>query len=138
MYPTFFIAPAMNPRTVCRCQPILSMISARVAPFFRWSMATTWAVLLPSRGPVASCVLAARLPLGAFVALVACLVALPFVDAPLAACAPPLALRTALGCADCASGFAASPRSCIRFQIRVAAVVRSLNFLTGVTPGRLF
>src|ERR1700735_3383940 len=24
------------------------------------------------------------------------------------------------------------------FQIRVAAVVRSLNFLTGVTPGRLF
>src|ERR1035438_2814851 len=43
----------MNPRTVCFCQPILSMISASVAPFFRWSMATTWAVLLPSRGALA-------------------------------------------------------------------------------------
>ena len=29
------------------------MISASVAPFFRWSMATTRAVLLPSRGPSA-------------------------------------------------------------------------------------
>ena len=28
MYPAFFIAPAMNPRTVCFCQPIFSMISA--------------------------------------------------------------------------------------------------------------
>ena len=39
--PAFFIAPAMNPRTVCFCQPIFSMISASVAPFFRWSMTTT-------------------------------------------------------------------------------------------------
>jgi hypothetical protein len=31
----------MKPLTVCFCQPILSMISARVAPFLRWSMATT-------------------------------------------------------------------------------------------------
>jgi hypothetical protein len=31
----FFIAPAMNPRTVCFCQPILSIISASVAPFLR-------------------------------------------------------------------------------------------------------
>src|ERR1035438_5117494 len=41
----------MKPRTVCFCQPMVFMISASVAPFFRWSMATTWAVLLPSRGP---------------------------------------------------------------------------------------
>src|SRR5580658_7965913 len=40
----------MNPLTVCFCHPILSIISARVAPFLRWSMATTWDVLLPSRG----------------------------------------------------------------------------------------
>jgi hypothetical protein len=43
----------MKPRTVCFCQPIVFMISASVAPFFRWSMATTWAVLVPSRGPSA-------------------------------------------------------------------------------------
>ena len=30
------------------------MISAKVTPFLRWSMATTWAVLLPSRGELAS------------------------------------------------------------------------------------
>src|ERR1700689_139774 len=40
----------MNPRTVCFCHPIWSIISARVAPFFRCSMATARAVLLPSRG----------------------------------------------------------------------------------------
>ena len=41
----------MNPRTVCFCQPICSMISASVAPPLRFSIATTRAVLLPSRGP---------------------------------------------------------------------------------------
>ena len=76
--PGFFIAPAMNPRTVCFCQPILSMISASVAPFFRWSIATTCAVLLPSRGPAVSCAFAAFLALGAFLAPVAFLVALAF------------------------------------------------------------
>src|ERR1039457_1694028 len=44
--PAFFIAPAMNPRTVCFCQPIVFMISAKVAPLLRWSMATTWAAFL--------------------------------------------------------------------------------------------
>src|ERR1700683_4835730 len=88
MNPAFFIAPAMNPRTVCFCQPIFSMISAKVAPFFRWSMVTTWAVLLPSRGAVASCVLAPLLPLGAFLAAVAFLVALSFVGAPWAQAGP--------------------------------------------------
>src|ERR1035438_6963951 len=61
----------MKPRTVCFCQPILSIISSSVAPFFRWSMATTWAVLLPSRGPAPSCAFAAFLALGAFLAAVA-------------------------------------------------------------------
>ena len=42
VYPAFFIAPAMNPRTVCRCQPILSMISSRDTPLLRCSKATTW------------------------------------------------------------------------------------------------
>src|ERR1039458_4621135 len=51
--PAFFIAPAINPLTVCLCQSIFSIISTSVAPFFRCSMATTRAVLLPSRGPSA-------------------------------------------------------------------------------------
>jgi hypothetical protein len=44
----------MNPRTVWRCHPIWSMISWSVAPFFRRSIATTWAVLLPSRARAGS------------------------------------------------------------------------------------
>src|ERR1019366_2762077 len=73
----------MNPRTVCFCQPILAMISASVAPFFRCSMATTWAVLLPSRGPALSSALAAFLALGAFFAVVVFLVALALAGAAL-------------------------------------------------------
>ncbi len=38
---------------MCFCQPIFSMISARVAPFLRRSMVITWAVLLPGRGAAA-------------------------------------------------------------------------------------
>ncbi len=66
----------MNPQTACFCHPILSMISTSVAPFLRRSMGTTWAVLLPSRGAVSSCVLVARLPWGALLASVAFPVAL--------------------------------------------------------------
>jgi hypothetical protein len=85
-----------RPLTVCFCQPILSMISAKVTPFFRWSMATTWAVLLPSRGALASCVLGARLPGSAFLAGVAFLGRLDGCErAPLAPCAPPLATLNA-------------------------------------------
>src|SRR5664280_1868038 len=58
------------PLTVCLCQPIWVMISSSVAPFLRWSIATTLAVLLPSRGPALSSVLAAFLALGAFLAAV--------------------------------------------------------------------
>src|ERR1035437_2600219 len=121
----------MNPRTVCFCQPIFSMISARVAPFFRWSMATTWAVLLPSRGPALSSALAAFLALVAFLAGVAFLVALAFAGAPLAACSPPLGLRSAFG-------FGASPRVWICSQIRPVATLAVLKLFTGLTPGRLF
>src|ERR1017187_2543260 len=79
VYPAFFIAPAMKPRTVCFCQPIFSIISAKVAPFFRWSMATTWAVLLPSRGP-SVCGFVAFL--GALAACLAVLGALAFSWSP--------------------------------------------------------
>ena len=85
------------------------MISEIVAPFFRWSMATTWAVLLPSRGAAVSRpsrAFAAVLLLGGFLVAVAFLVALPLPGAPLAYCAPtltarapPLAFPTAFGLA---------------------------------------
>src|ERR1017187_10140739 len=78
VYPAFFIAPAMNPRTVCFCQPMVFMISARVAPFFRCSMATTWAVLLPSRAPSAFGFMAF---LGALAACLAAFGALAFLVA---------------------------------------------------------
>ena len=38
------MAPAMNPRTVCFCQPIFFMISISVAPPSRCNIVTTWAV----------------------------------------------------------------------------------------------
>ena len=46
-------------------------------PFFRWSRATTVAVLLPSRGPAVSGVFAAFLLLSGFLAAVDFLVDLP-------------------------------------------------------------
>src|ERR1039458_18706 len=112
----------MNPRTVCRCQPMVFTISEIVAPPFRCSMATTWAVLLPSRGVAASRPLAAVLPLGVALAAVAFLAALVLAGAPLAARARPLALCAAFG-AVAGSGFAASPspRSWMRAPIRLMA-----------------
>jgi len=127
VYPAFFIAPAMNPRTVWRCQPIFSIISTRVAPFFRWSIATTWAVLLPSRGPAVSRALAVLLPLGAFLAGVALFPDLPFEDAPLAPCARPLAFPWAFGFSGSAAGLAASPSPWMRSQIRLMAVFEFYN-----------
>jgi hypothetical protein len=136
-YPAFFIAPAMNPRTVCRCHPILSMISASVAPFLRWSIATTWAVLLPSRGPAPS-VLAAVFALGVFLVAVAFLLALAFAGAPLAAGAPRLALLSAFGVAGSAAGLAASASPWMRSQMRLAAALLFLKRFAGSTPGRPF
>src|ERR1035441_698122 len=52
--PIFFPRiPLMKPRTLWACQEVASMISVRVAPFFRCSKAMTLAVLLPWRGPSA-------------------------------------------------------------------------------------
>src|SRR5580700_3287112 len=124
----------MNPRTVCRCQPIFSMISTSVAPFLRCSRATTWAVLEPSRGPALSSFLTAFLALGAALAGMAFLVGLAFAGAPLAAFAPPLAFLAAFGFA----GSAALPSPWIAAQILLAPALAVLNPLTGFTPGRLF
>src|ERR1019366_8620794 len=121
----------MKPRTVCFCQPICSMISGSVAPSFRWSIATTFAVLLPSRGPALFSGFAAFLALGAFLAAVVFLVALAFAGAPLAGCAPPLAFLSDFG-------FGVSPRLRICSQIRPAAALAVLKLFTGFTPGRLF
>jgi hypothetical protein len=63
------------------------MISVSDAPFLRCSIATTWAVLLPSRGPALSSFVAAFWAFGAFFAAVLFLVALPLAGAPLAALA---------------------------------------------------
>jgi hypothetical protein len=115
---------------VWRCHPILSIISARVAPFLRCSIATTWAVLLPSRGPDSAFAgFAAFLALGAFLAEAVFLVALVLADAPLAACAPALRFLSALGFVG--SALAGSARPWIRSQIRTTAVFASFSFLTG-------
>src|SRR5271154_4658917 len=125
------MAPAMNPRTVWRCQAILSMISASVAPFLRWSIATTWAVLLPSRGAAASSTLAVVLALGAFLAGVVFLVAVALTGAPLADCALTFAFLSAFGFAGSASGLAATARLWMRSQMRLAAELLLLNRFTG-------
>src|ERR1017187_5104618 len=115
------------------------MISEMVAPPLRWSMAITWAILLPSRGPPPSFALAAFLALGAALAGVAFLVALAFAGAPLADCAPPLAFSFAFGFVAC-SGFGSSgaPSPLMRSQMRLAAALLLLKLSTGVTPVRLF
>jgi len=97
------MVPAMKPRTVCFCQPILVVISARVAPPLRRNIATTWAVLLPSRtaAALALAFLGARAP---FFAGVAFFCALALAGAPWAACAPTLAFRCALGFSGSPSG----------------------------------
>src|SRR6202142_4679473 len=86
-------------------------------------MATTWAVLLPSRGPALSFALAAFFALGALLAGGAFLLAFPLAGAPLAACAPPLAFLVALDFAGFSSGFAASPSPWMRSQMRLAAAL---------------
>src|SRR5450759_5193113 len=101
-------------------------------------MATTWAVLLPSRGPAPSSALAAFLALGAFLAALVFLVALALAGAPLAACAPPLAFLSDFGFAGCVWGVAASPRPWMDSQMRPAATLAVLKLFTGFTPGRLF
>src|ERR1017187_9484262 len=125
----------MNPRTVCFCQPMVFMISERVAPFLRWSMATTWAVLLPSRTAPA----AFFWPLGTLFVRLAFLPALLLAGVPLAAHAPPLALRSAFGLAGCSGcGCSGAPNPWMRAQMRLMAALLLLKLSKGVTPGRLF
>src|SRR5450755_2191711 len=138
VWPAFFIAPAMNPRTVCFCHPIVCTISARVAPFLRCSMATTWAVLLARPGAAisgrASC-----LALGAFFMAVALRDTLLLTGAAIGPGAPPLVWCSAFGLVGCAGWGGTEPASPPRrFQMRVAAAWLSLNFWIGCTPGRLF
>src|SRR5580658_3355579 len=107
----------MNPRTVCCCQPIFSMISTNVAPLLRCSIANTCAVLLPSRGAGAPSPFGDFLVLAALLAGVAFLVALRLAGAPLAACARALAFLSPFGFAVFAAGFAASAKLWMRPQI---------------------
>src|SRR5450631_4524223 len=110
------------------------MISVSEAPLFRWSIATTCAVLLPSRAVPA----AFFWPLGAFFPAVDFLAALSLEVATLGARAPPLAFFPAFAFAAAGSGCVASPKSRMRSQILVAATLLVLNRFTGATPGRQF
>src|ERR1017187_2461811 len=144
----------MNPRTVCFCQAIFSMISASVAPLFRWSMATTWAVLVPSRVP-----LGFDSPLGGFFDRVALVADLASFGATSGDCTPTVAsgsaVRAVAGSAagtstsavsaliaptrgsDPGAAEARSPRPWMAFQMRSVATFRFVNFVTCLTPGRL-
>src|SRR5579862_1379575 len=51
--PCFLAAVEMNPRTLCACQSVAFMISARVAPLGRWISARIFAPLLSARGALA-------------------------------------------------------------------------------------
>src|SRR5450631_4778648 len=80
----------MNPRTVWACQPNFNMISASVAPLFRWSIAITWAALLPSR-----VLLVFDSPVGGFFDRAAWLAGLASFDATSGNCAPAVAMGSA-------------------------------------------
>src|SRR5450759_1610582 len=130
--PIFFPkVPLMNPRTLWACQAVASMISVRVAPFFRCSKAMTWAVLLPWRGPSA---FDSADFLGALVAFFAWVVF--WADLGLAGATRRAGL--AEGAFVGAFGLGFSPSAWMRFQIRPAAALALLKVLTGSTPGRLF
>src|ERR1700693_2377382 len=73
------MAPAMNPRTVWRCQPMLCISSLMLTPPLRCISAITWAILLPARGVLlvwANGVLPVFFPFGAALAAVAFLLRL--------------------------------------------------------------
>src|SRR5665811_1767886 len=129
----------MNPRTVCFCQPIFCMISVRVAPLLRCSIATTWAVLLPSRGVAAPCGFAAFLRWGGFLPAMASWPDFAFAGAPLAPRAPRLALGSAFAFArGSALGSALWPMPWMRAHTWPAAALWLGKRFTGLTPARLF
>ena len=107
--------PEMKPRTLCACQSVAAMMSASVAPSGRLSMSRTMAFLLPSRVVgVASLAVA------------------------------PLAALAFFGATGAAWGAGAGVSAWMAFQIRETAVLRSVNFLTGLrlskgtTPAKAF
>jgi len=99
---------------LCGCQSVALAISARVAPFLRRSRSNTMAFLLPSRAGAASLALAV-------------LAALAFFGAPLGA----LGAGVAASWAAVAVSGAAPSSPWMAFQIRVTALLRFVNFLTG-------
>ena len=105
----------MKPRTLWACQSVAAMMSSSVAPSGRLSMSRTMAFLLPSRAVGVASLAVARL------------VALAF-----------------FGATGAASGAGAGVSAWMAFQIRVTAVLRSVNFLTGfrspkgTTPAKVF
>jgi hypothetical protein len=111
-----------NPRTVCRCQPVASIISSSVVPFARCIIASTSAFLLVR----SDFGLRASLPAGAgFFALLAFFARFA-----------PLASFLGLASGLLAGASVASGR--IAFQIRATAFFRSASLLTSVFPGMLF
>src|SRR5687768_1161402 len=86
--PGFLPAVEMNPRTLCACQPVVSMIWASVAPLARRSRSRIMATLLSARGLRSAF---ARAGLAAFFAALA-----SFFGA-VALASPPLTARWALG-----------------------------------------
>src|ERR1039457_5327647 len=144
--PVFLVSVEMNPRTVCFCQPVFSMISCSVAPPARTSRSRTIAFLLNSRGTRG--VLAPGAGVGA--------------SAPALPALLPFAFRAGLGAAWGAGAGAvraafslasasrmlvrstSSPQIWMAAQIRVVAALRSVNFLTGLrlsnpeVPAKLF
>src|ERR1039457_6629940 len=113
------------------------MISDMVTPPVRWSIASTCAVLLPSRGPVASFALPAFFALGAFLAGVVFALALPLVGATRGFCGATAGFLRAVGFAGSASGSAVSPSPWMRFQMRLAGGLGALKASNGGNPAGL-
>src|SRR5579871_2526183 len=133
----------MKPRTVWRCQFMVCMISVMVAPFLRCNMAIAWAILLPSRGALASGCWRDFLALAVDLAEVAVLLVWRGAGAPLAAPAPalPFVAACAFVCgvtgAGSDSALTLGPSFAARSQILAAARWESASRLRGFTPGRL-
>src|SRR4051812_10122236 len=118
-------APLMNPRTLCFCQPVAFIISARVAPFLRWIRARTVAFLLPVRAlaaPVAA-------PLTAFVAGLAAILRPAFTAGVAGAAGLDFVALPGLGLAACLP-FVAGLRA------DVAAVLAGAGVCAGLPPSR--
>src|ERR1035437_1539843 len=118
--------PLMKPRTLCACQPVSSMISGSVAPWERRIRSITSAFLLPSRATLT----------GSFAAAGSVWRRLLFAAS---------LFRLPSAGATWAAGFATfAGRTWTASQMRATAVLRSVNFFTGLsavngaTPAKLF